>query len=135
MGGMGLRSAKSHASADYLGSTFLCTGLVKRLVGVNAEPIDQEPCLDEYREVSGQDTWCTLGDVLVRTQRGLSGLIDTKEQSGLLASANDQRERARLHWVISPHSRDWLMAVSSFSLGLRLYSEEFQVCAQGRLDM
>jgi hypothetical protein len=137
MGGMGLRTATSHATAAYLGSTTASKGLVKSIIGNNsAEPIDQQANVDELRSLTDKVGWVTVNDIDVPiTQKKLSEAIDVTKKGRLLESMTTDREKARLLSVMTPHSGDWLQVIPSSSLGLRLHSEEFQACAQYRLGL
>ena len=130
LGGLGLRDASSHAPAAYIGSCTTTRDLVRRLVGNDYEPIDSEWSLDRLQELTGFPR-----EELFASQKLLSENIDIRKQENLLEATQDTRGRARLHSVMSAGSGDWLQVIPSSSLGHRLFSEEFQVCAQFRLGM
>jgi hypothetical protein len=61
--------------------------------------------------------------------------VDLKRKRVLEAAITDVRPRAVLNSVTLPHSGDWLNAIPSTSLGLKLHSAEFRAVAQYRLGI
>ena len=133
---MGLRQAKKHSPAAFLGSISQTSGLVKTLTAAAPSPTspDLTPAIHRFNELSDSalSLPITTNETNI-TQKSLSHAIDLKSHRDLLSSTTDHRNRARLNSVSLPHAGEWLTVTPSPSLGLHLHPIEFRNSALYRL--
>lgn len=129
IGGLGLRSAASHAPAAYFSSVFSTKDLTAQLI-------------EEYVPPSLAEAAATLPisplreDGSPRTQKEVSWAIDKSLHDSLMArAAHDERSKARLQSLTLPHNGDFLNVVPSKSLGLAIPSPEFRMVTSYRLGI
>ena len=116
LGGLGLRSAASHAPIAYASSlrltATLCRLLLPSFPMTAANPEDDQ-----------------------LSKKQLSWSLDVASHKELLEGVTDDRTRARLHSVSLPHSGDYLAGIPSRSLGLALHPSEFRMSTLYRLGI
>jgi hypothetical protein len=135
MGGMGIRSALSHAPAAYIASRFSSCQLVSKIIGSDHEFNDDaetETTRTKLETLMGK----RLQDVgTFPSQRSLSRQIDIRSQESFFASLSSERDKARFNSVSDPHSGDWLKVVPCHALGLALNSSDFKFASLYRLGL
>jgi hypothetical protein len=136
MGDMGLRLAAAHGPGVYLASIGATVELVKEvrmMRGVEELQASVERAL--------WDLSCQLREpfpreeVLAMTRRQLSGLVDSTASSRLLEATTALRDRARLQCVGREGAGDWLTAIPSKALSLRLRKTEILTAAKYRIGL
>lgn len=134
MGGLGLRSATSHASAAFVSSLAQTHSLVTSILSKPGYNRDFSQALTNLN-ASSHNSFTTLEEVGKTTQAALSLSIDLKVQEELLASTADPRTRALLNSVSLPHSGDWLNVVPNPALGLKINHVDFRLAALYRIGV
>ncbi len=127
-GGLGLRSLHHHSSAAYLSS----------ITSVDAESNDLlKSSADIYNtKVKTEDNLdCFFDAIKGKSQRSLSSAIDKKSLNELVESAPSICDKARLLAVTEQHTSDWIAAIPSPGLGLKLEANEFQTLIKMRLGL
>jgi hypothetical protein len=134
MGGLGIRSAVAHAAASWTSSVAQTGPLVSSIANTPNTQRNSFGSLCQLNRDAGS-TYINIAEVAKTTQHALSLNVDLKRKRVLEAAITDVRPRAVLNSVSLPHSGDWLNAIPSTSLGLKLHSAEFRAVAQYRLGI
>ena len=138
LGGLGLRSAKSHATsahaASLLSSQHLVASLLQRQVG-SLFPLLSPQLLALHSASQGEEALEEgLNGV---SQKQMSFKVDQHQQKLLLEHLDEEdvRERARLASIALPHAGDWLNVAPLVALGLHLRPPEFILSVKYRLGL
>ena len=131
-----MRSAAKHASSAYLSSLLSCKSLVEQVAPSLDLHLDSDQALEHLNSVLDLEEGNITEEVAFgMNQKQLSTLIYGTVYRSLLGLADDVREKARLHSVGLPHAGDFLLVVTSPSLGLQLRPTEFRISVLYRLGM
>ena len=143
-GGLGLRLARSHGSADYIASISAAQTLVQEMrrgqLGGDQEEgqdgshqLPMAAALEDLNSLLGDPL--TTEEVTALTQREMSVLVDAEASSRLLQETVEVRELARLRCLRREGAGDWLCALPSKALGLHLRRSEFVAAGRYRLGL
>ena len=142
LGGLGLRSASTHASAAYLSSLVQTRSIVDLILIDFPDRHDLDLPLSIFRAAAGSlppqvaaDLNPDSGDF---SQKHLSYLIDTNLQSTLLKDVQDlgdKRSSARLLSLTLPQAGAFLNAIPNPTFGLSILPENFRVSILYRLGL
>ena len=142
LGGLGLRSASSHASAAYLSSLVQTKAIVDEILMSFPSRHDLDFPLSLFRTAAGSlppDVTASLSlDNADFSQKHLSYLIDSNSHSTLLKeaqTAEDRRSSARLLSLTLPQAGAFLNAIPNPVFGLSIIAENFRVALQYRLGL
>ena len=121
LGGVGLRSAASHASAAYVGSVSQSESLITELIGGSTPPVDMSEAVALLSSSAERPDWSSIEEINISLiQKPLSEAIDKALYARLLESAASPRDRGLLRSTALPKAGVWLTAMPSPVLGLHL---------------
>jgi hypothetical protein len=143
LGGLGLRSASSHAEAAYLSSLVQSKSTVDEILRDTPPSQSLNTPLAFFRTAAGHLPPETIADLSNpssgnHSQKHLSFLIDSNLQSSLLSdvqAAGDLRSSARLLSLPLPHAGAFLNAIPNHTFGLSIIPEYFRVSLLYRLGL
>ena len=142
LGGLGLRSASSHATAAYLSSLAQTRSIVDEILLNFPYRHDLDLPLSFFRAAAGSLSPSVVADLTSDTgdfsQKHLSYLIDSNLHSTLLndvQAAGDKRSSARLLSLTLPQAGAFLNVVPNPTFGLSIFPESFRVSLQYRLGL
>ena len=127
MGGLGIPSPSSIASAAFLSSYHSSSHLAAAFTGAVESPPHVQEALSHWRMVSGQVQPPTSAH-----QSAWTTPVYRAQHDALLQSASTE-QLARLHGCSAPGAAAWLSALPSSTLGLRLTSEQLRIAVCLRL--
>ena len=134
-GGLGIRRATALSAPAYLSSLYGADSLSSSILRTTSI-LPQDALL-----VKATSFWSKLAGTSVlpvpasslALQKSWDTPVTTATLQTLLSTAADVHSRARLLAVSSPHAGDWLKAMPSAPLGLRMDDEGVRVCVGLRL--
>ena len=142
LGGLGLRSASSHATAAYLSSLVQTKPMVDSILKAFPHRHDLDLPLTVFRTAAGAINSSALAALSIDSgdfsQKHLSHLIDTNLQSSLFQESEaigDRRFAARLHSLTLPQAGAFLNAIPNPTFGLSILPENFRISLQYRLGL
>jgi hypothetical protein len=133
LGGLGIRSAKDLSLPAHLSSLHATDGSVSTL---SPGSVDEAVAA----KTVGISLWKERSDQLAvpssaAFQKSWDKPICKKKFDQLLATAGDERDKARLLAVSSSHASDWLNALPVPSLGLKMPGNQLRVATALRLGV
>ena len=144
LGGLGLRSASSHAAAAYLSSLAQTKPTVDHILMSFPFRHDLDFPISFFRAAAGSLSPSVLETLTPDSssedlsQKRLSFLIDSNLHSSLLKDVqtnNDRRASARLLSLTLPQAGAFLNAIPNPSFGLSILPENFRVALKYRLGL
>lgn len=142
MGGLGLRSASSHAPAAYLSSLVQTKSVVDEILMSFPHRHDLDFPLSVFRVAAGNIPPTVAADLSLDSdnfsQKHLSYLIDSNDHSSLLKevqATGDRRASARLLSLTLPQAGAFLNAIPNPTFGLSILPENFRISLQYRLGL
>lgn len=142
LGGLGLRSASSHASAAFLSSIIGSEQIVDEILGNFPFRNSVDAPLAIFRTAAGSLPPAVIANLSDPSgdfsQKRLSHLVDSNVQSTLIQefqSNQDHRAVARLLSLGLPMSGAFLNAIPSHIFGLSIIPENFRLILQYRLGL
>ena len=142
LGGLGLRSASSHAAAAYLSSLAQTKSTVDQILMSFPFRHDLDFPISFFRAAAGSLSPTVLEtltpDSEDLSQKRLSYLIDSNLHSSLLKDVqtdNNRRDSARLLSLTLPQAGAFLNAIPNPSFGLSILPENFRVALKYRLGL
>ena len=142
LGGLGLRSASTHAAAAYLSSLVQTSPTVDQILINFPDRHDLDLPLSVFRAAAGSLPPSVVADLTLDSgdfsQKHLSYLIDSSLHSTLLKDAQDAgdlRSSARLLSLTLPQAGAFLNAVPNPTFGLSIIPANFRVSILYRLGL
>ena len=134
-GGVGLRSAEQHSSAAFIASNIQSRNVIDQILSPNVTRRSLHNAFTQLQIHTGNATLTSEGLLPPESnQHSLSREIDSHYAQNLHARASP-RDSARLLSLSLPHAGDWLNAVPSPSLNLKLDTRSFSVAMGYRLGL
>ena len=127
LGGLGIPSVANTSSGAFLSSCFRAAGLVSQLCGEPLKHQFQDAAIDHWRLLGGK----TVPSHPEKQRAWMLPLQKLHHEE--LSSRLDNVGRSRLNGCSSPGSGDWINALPSSKLGLRLNDNQLRIGIAMRL--